>query len=151
VPETEPRPPRRLFLAALLAAAAAGGATALAIFGSLTGATTETFRFSRGTTLGTGEEARLRGFLAAAAQDDRLAVVIIGHTGTQGDAQANIALSESRAEAVAGIARDMGIDARRIRASGAGGGAPAPREAGQSERAYETDLARADVTLQVRR
>ncbi|MEM1429939.1 MAG: OmpA family protein [Pseudomonadota bacterium] len=149
--DSEPRPPRRLFLAGLLAAATAGAASGLAIFGGLTGTVTQTFRFSRGTALGTGEDARLRGFLAAAAQDARLAVIVVGHTGTQGEAAANLALSEARAAAVAEIARDMGIAPPRIQAMGVGGGAPAPRETGQSERAHEAALARADVTLQVRR
>lgn len=149
--DSEPRPPRRLFLAGLAAALAAGGATALATLGGLTGTTTDTFRFSRGTSLASGEDARLRGFLSAALEDERIAVTIVGHSGTQGDAGANLALSTQRAEAVAGIAREMGLPGGRLAVTGVGGGDPLPREDGQSDRAFESALARADVTLQVRR
>ncbi|MEM9708733.1 MAG: OmpA family protein [Pseudomonadota bacterium] len=149
--EPTPRLPRRVFIAGLTAALVAGGATALATLGGLTTATTESFRFSRGVSLANGEETRLRGFLATATEDDRIAVVILGHTGTQGEATANIALSEERAETIRAIAQSLGIDAGRISTGGAGGGTPLPREDGQTARAHETSLARADVTLQVRK
>ncbi len=149
--DSEPRPPRRIFLAGLAAALAAGSATALATLGGLTGTTTDTFRFSRGTSLASGEDARLRGFLGAALEDERISVTIIGHSGTQGDAAANLTLSTQRAEAIAAIAREMGLPGGRVTVSGVGGGDPLPREDGQSDRAFESALARADVTLQVRR
>ncbi|MDJ1006405.1 MAG: OmpA family protein [Paracoccaceae bacterium] len=149
--EREPPPPRRIFVAGLLAALLAGGTTALVSFGAVTAPDTETFRFSRGTVLAAGEEARLRGALAAAVADDRITVTVTGHSGTLGEAAANLALSEDRAERVRTIALDMGLAADRITASGVGGGAPLPREAGQSERAHEASLARVEVTLQRRR
>ncbi|MEM9247710.1 MAG: OmpA family protein [Pseudomonadota bacterium] len=138
-------------MAGIAAALAAGGATALATLGGLTGTTTETFRFSRGTALATGEDARLRGVLADVLADARIAVTIVGHSGTQGDAAANLALSVERAEAVAAIAREMGVAAARLTVTGVGGGDPLPRTDGQSDRAFEAALARVDVALQVRR
>ena len=60
--ENEPLLSRRLLLAAFLAAIVAGGATALASFGTISAPGTEAFRFSRGTALAAGEEARLKGF-----------------------------------------------------------------------------------------
>ena len=149
--ESEPRPPRRLFLAAGLAALLAAGGTGLVTWGAISSPETETFRFTRGTALATGEETRLRGFLVPAIRDDRLAVVIVGHTGTQGEPAANLALSESRAEAARAIAVSAGIPTERITVTGVGGGAPLPREPGQSERAHEAELARVEITLQVRR
>lgn len=149
--EAEPRLPRRLFLAAGLSAVAVGGAVALGALGLIDVPETQSFAFSRATNLASGEEARLRGFLVKAAQDARLTVVITGHTGSQGDATANLALSEERAQAVAAIAVDVGLDASALTVTGVGGGAPLPRAEGQSDRAYQTALARAEVTLQVRR
>ena len=147
----EPSLPRRLFLAAGLSAATVGGAVALGALGLVAKPETQSFAFSRGTNLASGEEARLRGFLAKAAQDDGLAVIITGHTGSQGDAAANLALSEERAQAVVAIATDVGLDPQALTVAGVGGGSPLPRVEGQSDRAYQTALARAEVTLQVRR
>jgi outer membrane protein OmpA-like peptidoglycan-associated protein len=149
--DSEPWPPRRLFLAGGLAAVVAGGATALASLGAAAAPRTETFRFSRGTALAAGEEARLKGFLAPAAQDDRLGVFVLGHSGTQGEAAANLALSERRAAKVEALALAMGISAERVRATGVGANAPLRRSGDQPERAYEAQLARVDVTLRVRR
>ncbi|MEM1274167.1 MAG: OmpA family protein [Pseudomonadota bacterium] len=149
--DTTPGPPRRLFLAAGLAAVAAGGAAALGILGQVSAPGTDSFRFARGTSLATGEEDRLRGFLQRAAQDDRIVVIITGHSGTSGDAAANLALSEDRAAIAAELAADMGVAASQIRAAGAGGGAPLTQQGDESDRAWQARLARVDVTLQVRR
>lgn len=148
--EREPGLPRRVFMAAGLAAIAAGGAAALGVLGQLTAPQAESFRFARGTGFASGEEARLRGFLADAAQDDRISVIITGHSGTSGDATANLELSTERAELAEALAREMGVDASRIRAAGAGGGNPLPQEAGESDRAWQSRLARVEVSLQVR-
>ncbi len=146
-----PKPPRRLFLAGLFAAIAAGGAVTLAGLGALGSPGTEQFQYLRGTSFSAGEEERLRGFLAGAVKDDRIEVRIIGHSGTQGDGDANLALSEDRAEGAADIARALGIEADRISAAGVGGGDPLPRPADTSARAHEAALARVEVILQVRR
>lgn len=149
--ESEPGVPRRLFVAAALAALGAGGATALGVFGALGAPETEAFGFSRANTFATGEETRLRGHLSRALEDDRLGVVIVGHSGTLGDDAANLALSEERAAAVRALAVGMGIAPGRIAATGVGGGAPLAREPGQSDRAHEASLARVEVTLRMRR
>lgn len=149
--ETEPKLPRRVFVASALAAIVAGGSTALVSMGGITQPTRETFRFARGTSLAPGEEERLRGFLAAALADDRVEVRIVGHTGTQGNEAANLALSQERAAAVRALAEQMGVANASISATGVGGGAPMAKSPDQSERAYEASLSRVDVTLQVRR
>lgn len=149
--ETAPRPPRRMFLASVLSALVAGGAAALVSFGMITAPETDSFGFSRSTNLSIGEEARLRSFLIPAVQDERVAVIAVGHTGTRGDPAANRELSENRAAVVERLARALGIDETRIRIAGVGGSSPLPRPEGQSDRSYEGSLARVEVTLQVRR
>ena len=149
--EVRPVFPRRAFVAAGLSALVAGGGVLLAGVGAITAPRTETFRFSRGTTFASGEGERLRGHLAGALADDRVHMTILGHSGDRGDAAANRALSEARAEAAATVAREMGLPAARITASGVGGSDPVPRRDGESDRAYQARLARVEVSLQVRR
>lgn len=149
--EAGPALPRRAFVAAALSAVVAGGAVALGIIGQTTIAKTESFRFSRGTSLADGEEERLRGVLAAALPDDRKHVVIVGHTGTSGDAGANLDLSVKRAEVAAQMARAMGLPDDRLTVTGIGGSTPLSQEDGESDRAHQSRMARVDVTVQVRR
>lgn len=148
--DTTPGIPRRLFLAAGLAALAGGGAVALGLWGQITAPGSESFRFARGTSFASGENDRLRAYLAQAAADDRIVAVILGHSGSTGDAEANMALSLERANAARDIALDLGVDAERLRVSAMGGAAPLPQEAGESDRAHQARLARVEVILQVR-
>lgn len=143
--------PRRAFVAAVLSAAVAGGAVGLVSLGAVSGPATDSFRFSRGTAFASGEEARARGLLAQALKDDRTHLAIVGHTGSAGDPAANLALSQDRAEALAAIARDLGVPAAQLSVTGVGGGAPLAQNEGESDRAFQSRLARVDVTLQVRR
>ena len=148
--DSTPKPPRRLFLAAGLAALAAGGAVALGMLGQVTAPASESFRFARGTSFATGEEERLRAYLAQAAVDDRITVVILAHSGSTGDAAANLALSEERASVTEDLVFGLGIDPARVRTSAMGGAAPLPQESGESDRAWQARLARVDIALQVR-
>lgn len=143
--------PRRAFGAALLSAVVAGGAVGLAYFGGLSRPDVQDFKFTRSTTFATGEEARLRGFISQALVDDRIDLVIIGHTGDVGDVAANQALSDARAQIAQGMAQDLGIPASRINAVGVGGSAPLPKQDGESARAHQARLARVTVALQQRR
>jgi len=149
--DSEPPSPRRIILAGILAVAAAGVAGGLVSFRAATAPETESFRFSRDSAFAAGEAARLKGFLAPAVQDDRLSVIIVGHSGLQGESAASLALSEKRAASAQGIALEMGIPPERVSATGVGRDAPLPRKAGQSEDAHEAMLARVEVTLQMRR
>ncbi|MEO0390705.1 MAG: OmpA family protein [Pseudomonadota bacterium] len=142
---------RRAFIAAALSGGVAAGAAALAGLGWLSAPQSSSFAFSRGTSLGTGEEARLRAFLAPALEDDRLHVTIIGHTGQTGEAAANQALSEARAEAGRTIALALGLAPEQITTAGLGGAAPLSKAAEESDRAFQSRLARIDVSLQPRR
>lgn len=143
--------PRRAFLAAALSAITAGGAVGLAMWGGVDAPATESFQFSRGTSFQAGEEERLNAFLAQAALDDRIDITIVGHSGTAGDAEANSALSQTRADTVLEAAAALGIARGRITSIGLGGGSPLAQESGESDRAWQSRLARVDVSLQVRR
>ncbi len=143
--------PRRAFGAAAVSALAAAATIAVVSLGALDTPATQTFQFSRNTSFANGELVRLQGFLAPAAQDDKLQVVILGHTGQNGDATANLELSVTRAEVAAAVAEDMGIEASRISITGLGGSAPSAKTDGQSDRAFQAGLARVDVTLRVQR
>lgn len=143
--------PRKAIFASFISALLAACAATLIWLGALSAPQTETFTFSRGIQLSTGEEERLRAFMVPAAQDAAVAVTIVGHTAQLGDANANTSLSTSRAERVAQIAQSMGITPDQISTVGVGGAAPLQQSDGQTDRAFQASLARADVTLQVRR
>lgn len=149
--DTTPRMPRRLVLAGMGAAVLAGGSVLLATMGQITAPGTENFRFARGTTFAAGEEDRLRAFLLPAVRDARIAVVTIGHSGTTGDPTANRELSLRRADLARDLAIEMGIDPQRIVSSGLGGAAPLGQPQDMNDRAWQAQLARVEVTLQVRR
>jgi outer membrane protein OmpA-like peptidoglycan-associated protein len=140
-----------VFLAGLCSAAIAGGAVYLATLGQVTAPATESFRFVRGVGLAPGEEQRLKAYLLDATRDDRIDLTIVGHSGTSGDVVANQDLSEARAMVAAEIAESMGIGADRIVSFGMGGDAAFARPEGVSERTWQAELARVEVTLQVRR
>lgn len=143
--------PRRAFVAAGLSAVLAGSAVSLAIFGGMSKVRASSFQFSRGTSLATGEEARLRGLLAQALADERIHVTVLGHTGDAGDPAANLALSDERAAVVHAMALAAGIEPDRITLKGVGGAAPLPQVDGESDRAYQSRLARVEVALQLRK
>ena len=143
--------PRRAVIASLLSAVTAGGVIGLLSYGQLDAVAQEQFQFSRGTTFAAGEATRLRGFLSTALADDRVAVVIIGHTGSNGDQTANLELSTARAEAARTIATDLGLPPARLTVTSVGGADPLARMADEADRAYQSRLARVTVSMQVRR
>ena len=141
--------PGRVYFGALVVGVAIAGLVALGVLGADEAPKTTDFRFTRGLELAPGEDARLRGALTAlAAQPDRL-VRITGHTGQQGDAAANLDLSNERAAFVASIAQAMGLPSDRILSvAGVGGGDPLPKPNGTTEREWERSLSRVTVTDQ---
>jgi len=143
--------PRRVFVTAGLSAVLAGAAVLLAIFGGMSDVETSSFQFSRGVSFAAGEEARLRGLLAQALPDQRVHVTILGHTGDAGDVDANLALSEERATLVQAMALAAGIGPDRVTVQGVGGNAPLPKDNSESDRAYQSRLARVEVSLQLRK
>jgi outer membrane protein OmpA-like peptidoglycan-associated protein/DNA-binding transcriptional LysR family regulator len=75
-------------------------------------------------------------------------ILVKGHTGIVGDPEANLQLSQDRAEAVARyLMVTYGIDPSRMRILGYGSSRPLPRLPGESDRAYGYRLPRVEVTL----
>ena len=75
-------------------------------------------------------------------------ILVKGHTGLRGDLEANIKLSQDRANEVRGrLIRDFGVDANRIRSQGFGASQPLTQQPDESERAYEYRLPRVEITL----
>ncbi len=139
--------PRRAFLGAGLVGLVAAAAGGLGFAGFSRRPQSTDFRFSRGTSFAPGEDARLNAHLASIAADPRLSVQIIGHSGTEGDGAANIAVSQDRADLVAGMAQSLGLTPDRVTAvTGVGGAAPLARPDGMGSREYERSLARVTIT-----
>ncbi|MGB0748332.1 MAG: phosphate ABC transporter substrate-binding/OmpA family protein [Magnetospiraceae bacterium] len=75
-------------------------------------------------------------------------VVVEGHTNTRGDAEANQALSQERAEAVGRYLHvTYNIDRDRLRTVGHGGERPLPRKPGEPYRGYMDRLSRVELHL----
>jgi outer membrane protein OmpA-like peptidoglycan-associated protein/ABC-type nitrate/sulfonate/bicarbonate transport system substrate-binding protein len=75
-------------------------------------------------------------------------ILVKGHTGSGGDADANMELSKLRAQTVAShLLSAYGMDANRLRAVGFGSSLPLPRLANESDRAYDYRLPRVEVVL----
>lgn len=131
------------------AALAAAGVAALAVagvIGSRGAPRSASFRFTRGVILAPGERERLAAFVHEAAGNPRRLIRIVGHSGTEGPDDANLELSRRRADAALAIAQEAGIPAERISfVGGMGGAAPLPRGSGETERAFESRLARVDL------
>ena len=75
-------------------------------------------------------------------------ILVKGHTGTRGDTQANLQLSQERADAVKQFLENTyNIDFNRIRALGVGANKPLPKKSGESSRAYAIRLKRVEIRL----
>lgn len=75
-------------------------------------------------------------------------IVVRGHTGVTGDAEANRRLSQDRAEAVTRYFQvTYNMDANRFLVLGLGGSQPLPRLNDESERAYGYRLPRVEIVL----
>lgn len=75
-------------------------------------------------------------------------LVVGGHTGLRGDADANKALSQSRAVSVAEyFVATYGIDKHRLRAVGYGAERPLPKMPGESSRSLNYRLPRVELSL----
>lgn len=75
-------------------------------------------------------------------------VIVKGHTGLRGDKQANLQLSQQRADAVMNhLISNYGLNKNRIRAIGYGAEKPLPKIDGESSRAYNYRLPRVELYL----
>lgn len=109
----------------------------------------EPIGFQRGTaTLSDDDEQVLARMADRLRHYPNYRILVKGHTGSGGDADANMELSKSRAQTVAShLLSTFNIDANRVRAVGYGAEQPLPRLAGESDRAYGYRLPRVEVSL----
>lgn len=104
--------------------------------------------FGRGTTLTPAGERTIERIAAAMARQDAYRAIVVGHTGTRGNAEANQELGLNRAEAVATALSDAGVAAERVETHSVGGEEPLERREGEGDRGYRDRLRRAEVVLQ---
>jgi len=110
-----------------------------------------TVAFGVGARLDGEAEAGIAAAANALLDNPETIVIVTGHTGPQGDAEANLQLSRDRAEAVRTALVAAGIPADRIVTNGVGGTvAPAPMD-GESEAALAQRTKRADLRIVERR
>jgi outer membrane protein OmpA-like peptidoglycan-associated protein/ABC-type nitrate/sulfonate/bicarbonate transport system substrate-binding protein len=109
----------------------------------------EPVSFQRGTaSLGDDDEQVLARMAERLRHYPNYRILVKGHTGSGGDADANMELSKSRAQAVAShLLTAFSIDTNRVRAVGFGSSQPLPRVAGESDRAYGYRLPRVEIAL----
>lgn len=105
--------------------------------------------FQSGTAALTDEGAReIEGMAKDLALYPRYRLLVRGHTSIDGDTDANVQLSQQRADAVAEqLSRKFRIPPSRIRAMGVGGAMPLPQEEGESDRRWKGRLPRVEVLL----
>jgi outer membrane protein OmpA-like peptidoglycan-associated protein len=106
-----------------------------------------TVQFERGTQLENGAKESVMEAAGYMFANDAYTAKVIGHTGTVGSSDANVQLSQRRAEAVKKLLVDNKVAPDRIDTLGVGGGQPLAREEGESTRAYQSRLSRATVIL----
>lgn len=113
----------------------------------------EAVSFARATAqVDTEGEAALKAVTEKLAHYPNFRLVVRGHTGTDGDAEANQALSRERAQAVSDYLQShYGVDADRVLVLGLGSSEPLPRLPDESERAYRYRLPRVEFMLMAER
>ncbi|KUF08763.1 OmpA family protein [Pseudoponticoccus marisrubri] len=112
----------------------AASATGL-VFPEARGAEPRVVRFEVGLRLSDSAGAAIAAVADAALDAPATLVLVTGHTGPEGDPEANLTLSRERAEVVAEALRAAGLPGARILARGAGGSVPP--QAGTSARRAE--------------
>ena len=103
--------------------------------------------FDRDITLSDGTAGTLNHAAGLLARNPGYRAFVEGHTGTLGDADANLALSRRRAEVVDQILTEAGIDGERVEVLAIGSAAPLERLGDESEAAYQRRLGRVEITL----
>ncbi len=103
--------------------------------------------FVRGAELPDSSGTTIDEIAAILAGDEDLVVTIEGHTGTRGDADANMTLSEDRADVVRDALVDEGVAPERILVEAHGAEEPLPQLDNEADRAYQMRLSRVDVLV----
>lgn len=143
---------RRYILGGVLSAFAIGGALALDLIGPVAPPAPLVLQFSRGAALAQGEDARLAAYAGQYIAEQKILFHVSGHTGDQGDDEANQALSQQRADMVAAALVDSGVPVERIlSAKGVGSASALPKDGDESDRQHQRRMARAVVTAIVQK
>ncbi|MBD3895512.1 OmpA family protein [Halomonas sp. ML-15] len=109
-----------------------------------------TVDFQQGRTLAEDSDTDIARIATLMSRQPRYEALIVGHSGTRGDASANLELSRARAEIVSRRLIDEGIDSDRLLIHAVGRGEPLEQRDGESERRYQQRLARVEVELEYR-
>jgi len=143
---------RRYILGGIVSALAVGGALALDLIGPVAPPAPLVLQFSRGAALAPGEEARLQAFAGQHVAEQKIMFHVSGHTGDQGDSDANQDLSQQRADMVAAVLVDSGVPVDRIlSAKGVGSADPLSKDGEESDRQHQRRMARAVVAAVVQK
>jgi outer membrane protein OmpA-like peptidoglycan-associated protein len=108
---------------------------------------TYTVQFDRGTRLAADQEKIITQAVSRMFQNSAYTARGVGHTGTQGDHDANVMLAEQRAETIKKMMVDQEVKPKRIETFGAGGADPLAKKDNESVRAYQGRLSRATIVL----
>lgn len=105
--------------------------------------------FKSGTSVfDTSGELELENAVKSLQHYPKFRVYIKGHTGKGGDSDANLALSQMRADAVKDyLIETLKVNPYRVMAKGMGSTKPLPRKGGESYRAYKYRLPRVELFL----
>lgn len=106
--------------------------------------------FQSGTAVLTSEGGKIAGQVATALVDNfpQYRVLVKGHTAPSGNEEANLKLSQERAEAVKRYLETVHrFDPNRLKAVGVGSREPLPRQPGEGELSYRSRLARVEFIL----
>ena len=142
----------RYFAGSSLTAFAIAAAIYLDIIGSTEKPEPLVVNFSRSTTLSNGERERLIVFSNKYSTEERLMFNVLGHTGERGDTEANLALSQQRAEVVAQLLESAGVENKRILSvEGVGSADPLPANPDLSDSALQRSMSRVVITPVVRK
>lgn len=109
-----------------------------------------TIFFENGMAMQADAEERLKAIQAAMLDNPDYTAVIRGHTGTLGQSNINLELSEARADAIASALRGAGIDPGRLTALGVGAAESSDRREDEGQISYQKRLSRATISLRVR-
>lgn len=126
--------------------AALGGSVIYKDFASVKDDVKFTVDFSRGTNI--QDETGIIEAVAEVSKNPRYKLIVVGHTGTSGNDEANKELSIKRAEHVRDILiNDYNIEREKITVIGQGGSEPLERLSDESLRAYQRRLGRAEIIV----
>lgn len=121
------------------------------VFPSSSGPTKWTAYFEVGVRTASATPATIAAVADAAIDDPTTVVIVTGHTGTQGDPEANLDLSRERATVIAEALQAAGVPADRIVQRGAGGAVTPTAERADGQAGLEKRAKRAEIRLVERR